>query len=326
MLAASRPLSRPLVLLSDRLLPAVVDEFRGDLDLQTLQLPSLQLSSPQLPNPQHGPMDRAEGLVVLLTVPVDHALLEKLPRLKVVGNYAVGVDNVNLSACEERGVRVVNTPDVLTRSTAELALALTLAAARRFVEAEGLARSGRWRGWAPDQLLGMQLEGKRALIVGPGRIGQATATLFRAVGLDVVTLSSGAAEPEIQAALAAADVVSLHLPLRPPSSDRPSTRHWLSRSRLASLKDGAIVINTARGPIIDEQALIEELQSGRLRAGLDVYEEEPQLPASLRSCENVVLLPHVGSATDEARAGMVRSVLSGVRSVLAGEEPPNLLV
>lgn len=259
----------------------------------------------------------ADALICLLTLPVDEALLARAPRLRVVGNHAVGVDNIDLAACRARGIAVVNTPDVLTRSTAELALTLLLAAARRIGEGERLVRAGDWTGWAPDQLLGLELAGRHAVIVGPGRIGEETARLFEAIGLSVERLGR-ADDREVDAALARAEVLSLHMPLS------AETRGWLSAARIAQLPRDAIVINTARGPIVDEGALASALAARRLfAAGLDVYEREPEIDMRLRELENVVLLPHLGSATRSAREGMAGLCARGVRQALAGEQPPN---
>jgi glyoxylate reductase len=301
------PSSLPRCVLSDPLLPDVVDRFRSHLDLVVAAPgPALDAALPD-----------ADALVVLLSVAVDDDLLDRAPQLKVVGNYAVGVDNIDLDACARRGVAVVNTPDVLTHSTAELALALLLSVARRVGEGERLVRQGRWQGWAPTQLLGTELRNRRALIVGAGRIGEATAERFGALGLLVTRIGRHDPAPRVTALLEEADVVSLHLPLS------ETTRHWLDAERLARLKDGAIVINTARGGVIDEAALVHELASGRLRAGLDVYEEEPAVPEALWDLDNVVLLPHLGSATRTAREGMATKVLDGVTAVLLGETPTN---
>lgn len=259
----------------------------------------------------------ADALICLLTLRVDEALLARAPKLRVVGNHAVGTDNVDLDACRVRGVAVVNTPDVLTRSTAEMALALLLAAARRTGEGERLVRAGAWDGWAPDQLLGLELSGRHAVIVGPGRIGEETARLFEAVGLEVERLGR-ASDAETDAALARADVLSIHVPLT------DETRGWLSKERIARLRADAIVINTARGPIVDEGALASALAARKIfAAGLDVYEEEPRVHRRLLDLDNVVLLPHLGSATRTAREGMARVCARGVRQVLEGEEPPN---
>jgi glyoxylate reductase len=300
---------RPTVVLTDPLIPAVVKR-----DLRPHARVKLATSRAQLLRL----LPEADGLITLLSGRIDAALLAKAERLRVVGNFAVGFDNLDLAACRARGVRVVNTPGVLDRSTAELALALLLAAARRMPEGEALCRSGRFRGWAPGLLVGLELRGRRALIVGKGRIGGETARLFAAVGLEVRSLGSKSSAAEIARELQAAQVISLHLPYS------AATHHWLSKARLARLPRDAIVINTARGPVVDEQALIAALRTRRIfAAGLDVFEREPEIPLALRRLQSAVLLPHLGSATTQAREAMCALVIAGVLAVLRGETPPN---
>jgi glyoxylate reductase len=263
-------------------------------------------------------LPKADGLVTLLLDRVDDALLARAPRLRAVGNVAVGVNNIDLAACARRGVRVCNTPKVLTRATAETALALLLAAARRLPEGERLCRSGRFRGWEPDMLLGLELKGRNAVIVGPGRIGRETGRLLRALGLTVEYVGRGEPEARLRARLRRAQVLSIHLPLT------RETRHWLDARRLALLPRDAIVVNTSRGPVIDEKALIRALAGRRIfAAGLDVYEREPVIPASLRRLPNAVLLPHLGSATRETREAMARAAVTGVIGILRGKRPWN---
>ncbi|MCM2323235.1 MAG: D-glycerate dehydrogenase [Oligoflexia bacterium] len=260
----------------------------------------------------------ADGLITRVFDPVDEALLSRASRLKAVGNFAVGLDNIDLTACARRGIRVVNTPDVLTRATAELTLTLLLAAARRVPEGEALCRSGRFKGWQPDLLLGQQLQGRRAVLVGKGRIGTETARLFQALGLTITWITRKDSENTIRAKLARAQILSFHCPLT------PDTRHWLNHSRLQCLPADAIVLNTTRGAVIDEKALISALKSHRIfAAGLDVFEREPRIPAALRRLPNVVLLPHLGSATAEAREAMARLVIRGVLAILGGKRPWN---
>jgi glyoxylate reductase len=256
----------------------------------------------------------ADGLICLLGDRIDDELLARAPSLRVVANFAVGLDNVDLAATRRRGVAVTNTPDVLTDATADLTMALLLAVARRIVEAEALARSGEWRGWEPDQLLGVELSGRTLGIVGMGRIGRAVARRAEGFGLRVL---SGVPLDEL---LAASDFVSLHVPLT------EKTRGMIGARELALMKPGAILINTARGACIDEAALIAALESGRLGgAGLDVYAAEPAIPEALRRQRRAVLLPHIGSATDRARARMAELCATGVREVLAGRRPENLV-
>lgn len=272
-------------------------------------------------DPLEPALSDADGLVTLLTRRIDASVLDAAPRLRVVGNVAVGVDNIDLEACKARGVRVVNTPDVLTRATAELALTLLLAAARRVPEGERMCREGRFAGWRIDMLLGLELQGRKALIVGKGRIGAELGRLLSALGLEVGYVTRDTPKETADQLLSEAQVISLHLPLR------DDTRHWLNRERILWLREDAIVINTARGPLIDEEALIDALEERRIfAAGLDVYEREPHIPERLRRLDNVVLLPHLGSATRKTRYEMARLAAEGVAAVLRGERPANLVV
>lgn len=263
-------------------------------------------------------LPRADALLCQLTDRIDERLLARAPRLKAVANYAVGTNNIDSAACRARGVTVLNTPDVLTRSTAELATALLLAVARRVPEGERLVRSGRWKGWAPDQLLGLELQGRQAVLVGAGRIGRETGRIFEALGLRVEFVDRRSSPGEVRTALARAQVLSLHIP------GTPANRHWLSRERIALLPKDAVVINTARGTVIDEKALITALRTRRIfGAGLDVFEREPAIPAALRKLPNTVLLPHLGSATTLARRRMAELAIDGLIAVLNGQSPPN---
>ena len=269
----------------------------------------------------------AAAIVADPTVPVDKELLEAAgPSLRLVANFAVGYDNVDLEACRERGVVVTNTPDVLTNATAELAVALMLAAARRLGEGERLVRAGRWTGWEPGELLGRELAGSTVGIVGLGRIGLRVAELVR--GFEPVLLYTarrpraevesrlGLERVELPELVARSDFVSLHVPLA------PDTRHLVDQALLDRFKPGAVLVNTARGPLVDAQALAAALRSGRLAAaGLDVFEHEPAVEPELLELENVVLLPHVGSATAATRDAMGRLVAENVIAVLAGKSP-----
>lgn len=262
------------------------------------------------------------GLLVHVARRIGAAELDRLPELRIVSNYGVGYDNIDVAAARERGVAVTNTPDVLTMATAELTWALILATARRLGEGERLVRSGEWRGWEPMQLLGTALNGKVLGLVGAGRIGREVGRRAGAFGMRVIywgrtrrpewEQETGATWTELDRVLAEADVVSLHVALT------PETRCLIDRRALDLMKPSAILINTARGAVVDEEALIEALEAGRIRAaGLDVYAREPEVPERLRALENVVLLPHLGSATEEARWGMWRlaweNLLRGVR-------------
>jgi glyoxylate reductase len=269
----------------------------------------------------------ASGAVTLLGDRITAGVLESCPRLKVVSNYAVGVDNVDLEAARRLGVAVTNTPDVLTEATADLAWTLLLGVARRVIEGDRMMRRGAFRGWVPDLLLGMDLRGKHLGVVGMGRIGQAVARRAPAFGLRVlyaddarlpesVESSLGARRVSLDELLRQSDIVSLHCPLT------PRTRHLLDREKLFAMKRGAILVNTARGPVIDEEALVEALSQGHLMgAGMDVYEREPALAPGLAKLENALLLPHVGSAARETREAMARLAVRNCLAVLESREP-----
>jgi glyoxylate reductase len=266
------------------------------------------------------------GAVAVVTDPsvrVDAELLGAAGRsLKVVANFAVGYDNIDVEAVRQRGIRATNTPDVLTNATAELAVTLMLAAARRVAEADALTRNGRWE--PEDQLLGRELSGATVGLVGFGRIARRVAELLRSFEVRLlVTSRSDAAVPPgaerrgLRELLAVSDFVSLHVPLT------PETRHLIDAKALADMKPGAILVNTSRGAVVDTTALIDALRSGPLgAAGLDVYEGEPHVPPELRELPNTVLLPHLGSATAATRDAMARLCVENVIAVIEGREPP----
>ena len=257
-------------------------------------------------------LKRADALLVLLSDRVNRELLSQLPNLKALGTYSVGMNHIDLDACRARGISVVNTPDVLTRATAELALALLLAAARRLPEGEALCRKGNFKGWTPDLLLGLELKGRHAVLLGEGRIGRETALLLSGVGLTTEFITRRDSIPDIKSKLARAQILSLHCPLT------PETRHWLDQKRMRLLPRDCILINTARGEIVDESALIRALKDRRIfAAGLDVFEHEPKLPLGLRRLPNVVLAPHLGSATESTRNKMLEVLLDGLSRSLA---------
>jgi len=276
-----------------------------------------------------GPLADADAWITMVSDRVDAAALDAAPRLRVVANHAVGLDNVDVRAATARGICVTNTPDVLTEATADLAFALALAAARRLGEGERLVRAGRWTGWAPDQLLGVDVWGRTLGVVGLGRIGLAMARRGRGFGMDVLYAAPrdvpGAAEVaalrvDVDELFARADVVSLHCPLT------PETRGLVDARRLARMKPTAILVNTARGACVDEVALAAALAEGRLAgAGLDVFAAEPAISPALLAAERVVLAPHIGSATTTARTRMGQLCASAVRAVLSGERPAHLV-
>ena len=270
-----------------------------------------------------------DAMVADPAVEVDEALLEAAgPQLRVVANFAVGYDNIDLDACRRHGVVVANTPDVLTNATAELALALTLAAARRFTEAEADLRAGRWRGWDPGAYLGIELTGATFGVVGMGRIGRRYAELVAGFAGQVLYASRtpkedaerelGVRRVALEEIFGRADVVSLHLPAS------GETTGLVGAPELAAMRPGAILVNTSRGSLVDSRALARALHDGEIGgAGLDVYEQEPDVPTELLEAPRCVLLPHIGSATTRSRDGMARLVAENVLAVLEGEEPPN---
>jgi glyoxylate reductase len=268
----------------------------------------------------------AEACICLLADRVGAEVLGGCPRLRVVANYAVGVNNIDLAAAREAGVVVTNTPDVLTEATADLTWALILAVSRRVLEGDRMVREGRFAGWKPDLLLGPGLQGKTLGVVGLGRIGTAVARRGVAFGMRVAafTRSLSVAPPEVKCELVAeldlllsrADVLTLHCPLT------PETRGLIDARRLALLPPGAILINTSRGEVVDESALVAALEAGQLGgAGLDVYEREPAVHPGLVGRDDVVLLPHLGSANRETRAAMADLAVDNVLAVLAGRPP-----
>jgi glyoxylate reductase len=258
-----------------------------------------------------------EGIVSMLTTRVDGAYLDRAgPQLRVVANYAVGVNNVDLAAAAERNVVVANTPDVLTRATAELAVGLMLALLRRIAEGDRFVRRREEWTFSLEFMLGSSLEGKRLLVVGPGRIGRETGRLAEAFG---ARATFAGRDDNMRAHLGAADVVSLHVPLG------PETRHLIDRGALGAMRRTAVLVNTARGPIVDEHALVEALRAGQIAgAALDVFEREPAVEEGLLGLENVVLTPHLGSATLDTRVAMGMLCVDALRAVLLeGRRPAN---
>ena len=257
-----------------------------------------------------------QALLSMVTDRVDRSVIEAGDALRLVASVAVGYNNIDVGAARERGVIVTNTPDVLTDATADFTLALILAVTRRLGEGERMLRRGDWKGWAFDQLLGMQLSGRQLGVVGFGRIGQAVAARASAFGMTVAYSSRSDKGMPLDRLLSTSDIVSLHVPLT------PDTRHLIGQTELARMKRSAYLVNTTRGPVVDETALAWALRS-RLIAGaaLDVYEHEPEVHPDLRSLENVVLAPHLGSATTETRTAMADLAASNVIAVLSGRPP-----
>jgi glyoxylate reductase len=266
------------------------------------------------------------GVIAMLSDRIDAGVLDAAPTLRVVANYAVGYNNIDLPAARARGVVVTNTPGVLTDATADLTWALILGVTRRLGEGERLARGGRWTGWVPTQLLGTDINGAVLGIIGMGRIGRAVASRARGFGMRVIFASrrqpgdvdAGWRAVSLHELLAEADVVSLHVPLT------DQTRRLIGAAELAMMKPTAYLINTARGPVVDEAALAEALRAGRIAgAGLDVYEDEPRIHPGLLACERALLLPHLGSATTQTRERMAMMAIDNLLAVLEGRRPAN---
>jgi lactate dehydrogenase-like 2-hydroxyacid dehydrogenase len=264
----------------------------------------------------------AHGLVTMLTEQVDGALLDAGPDLKVVANVAVGYNNIDVPAARARGVIVTNTPDVLTESVADFTWSLILAITRRLSEGERVVRRHEWKGWAFDYMLGTELRGKQLGLVGLGRIAKAVAARAAVFGMRVAYTSrsestiEGAERMSLDQLLNTSDVVSLHVPLT------PDTRHLIDQKALARMKRSAYLINTARGPVVDEAALAWALQHHLIAgAALDVYEQEPIIHPDLFALENVLLVPHLGSGTTETRTAMADLAADNVIAVLSGRPP-----
>jgi glyoxylate reductase len=265
-------------------------------------------------------VEGADGILSVLTTPVDGELLDRAgQQLRIVANYGVGVDNVDLEAARARNVLVANTPDVLTDAVAELTIALTLALLRRVVEGDRfLRKQSRWS-FSLDFMLGRSLRGKTFGVVGPGRIGRAAASLAEALGARAIF--AGRSGDDLDSLLRTADVVSLHCPLT------PDTRHLIDAAALARMRPTAVLVNTARGPIVDEPALVAALHDGTIAgAALDVYEHEPEVSAGLLELENVVLTPHVASATADTREAMGMLAVEALRAVLLERRVPSNIV
>lgn len=269
-----------------------------------------------------------EGLLCLLTDKIDAEVMDAEPKLKMIANYAVGYDNINLKAATQRKIPISNTPEVLTNATAELAWALLFSVARRVVEGDKFCRRGKYKGWGPMLMLGTDLKGKTLGVVGAGRIGTAFALKGKGFGLKVlytdlgknklVEKELGAKRVELKELLKTSDFISLHTTLN------PETKHLIGEQELRLMKPTAILINTSRGPILDEKALARGLKERWIRgAGLDVYENEPAIEPELLGLDNVVLLPHLGSATEETRTRMAMVAAENLVAGLQGKIPPN---
>jgi glyoxylate reductase len=271
-----------------------------------------------------------DAVISFVTDTLDRDVLTASMRLRVIANCAVGFDNIDVPAATARGIAVTNTPDVLTDATADLAWALLMVVARRIVEADRFVRSGRFRGWEPDLMLGADLTGKTLGVIGAGRVGSAFARRSQGFGMRVLYVNPepneslerdlGAQRVDLEIALKAADFISLHVPLT------AQTRHLINRDRIALMKQTAYLVNTSRGAVVDEAALVDALRERRIAgAALDVFEHEPHTAAGLAELDNVVLAPHIGSATTETRTRMIMLAADNVFAVMRGERPPNIV-
>ncbi len=285
------------------------------------------LDAPPAPPALQSALSQSVAAIVTLTDRIDADVLTTAPRLQIVANYAVGYNNIDVEAARQRGIVVTNTPDVLTDATADLTWALILGAARRLIEGDRLVRSGHWTGWTPTQLLGASVAGRSLGVIGMGRIGQAVARRAAGFGMSVIYYSrtqidsreAAAWKPlALPAVLAESDILTIHVPLT------STTRHLIGAHELAQMRRSAILINTARGPIVDESALAAALRNGAIAgAGLDVFEHEPHVHPELPTLPQVVLLPHLGSATMDARVEMGMMCVNNIEAVLSGRPAPN---
>ena len=266
----------------------------------------------------------ADGIISMLSDKFDGSVLKKLKKCKVIANYAVGYNNIDLKAAKEMGIKVTNTPDILTDATADIAMGLAIAAARNFVVGDKLVRDGKFEGWKPLLLLGPEFRGKTFGIIGAGRIGQATARRAAAFGSKIIYFNRSkkydfekelnAKKVSLNKLLTISDFISLHLPL----TDK--TYHILNADNMKNLKEGVIIVNTARGEVIDEKELIKLLKKRKVfAAGLDVYENEPQVKKAFLKMDNVILLPHIGTATFEARTKMAELTAKNIINILKGK-------
>ncbi len=322
-------MSKPRILVTRRW-PSAVEAVLSECFDTTLNKDDAALDAEQL----REALLTCDAVLPTVSDKLPATLFEGVIRSKILGNFGVGFNHIDIAAAKERGVVVTNTPGVLTDCTADIAMLLLLSVARRGGEGEREVRAGVWTGWRPTHLVGTKVTGKTVGIIGFGRIGRAFAQRCHfGFGMDVVFYNRSAIDPmeasrygamqlqTIEDVLEVSDFVSLHCP------GGTENRHLMNAARLAAMKPGSFLINTARGDVVDEAALISALEQGTIRgAGLDVYEAEPHVPERLRTMENVVLLPHLGSATEETRTAMGMKVVDNITAFFAGREPPDRVV
>ena len=323
------PVQRLSVVVTRRLPEPVETRMKELFDVE-LRDPDTKMTREDLANA----MRRADVLVPCVTDHIDAALIGQAgDKLKLIANYGAGVDHIDVSTARQRGILVSNTPGVVTEDTADMALALIMAVTRRIPEGLALMQAGGWQGWAPTAFMGVRLGGKRLGILGMGRIGQAVARRARAFGMQVHYHNRKRLRPEVEADLDATywesldqmvsrmDILSINCP------HTPSTYHLMNARRLKLMKPTAVIVNTSRGEVIDENALTRGLRAGELGgAGLDVFEHGHEVNPRLRELPNVVLLPHMGSATLEGRIEMGEKVLINIKTFADGHRPPDLVV
>jgi len=308
-----------------KILPAGIDLLKNFTDELIVNTEDRNITRQELLENVKG----TSAIASMLSDKIDKEVMETAgPQLKVIANYAVGYNNIDVEEATKRGIMVTNTPDVLTNATADLAWALIMVVSRKIVESDQYCRDGKFIGWAPKLMLGMELTGKTIGILGAGRIGQATARRAKAFDMNILYCSrhdkweleieTKAKRVGLEDLLRNSDIVSIHLPLA------DETFHLLDTHELGLMKESAILINTGRGPIVNEQALVDALKAGKIAgAGLDVFEEEPKIHPDLLKMKNTVLLPHIGSATTETRSKMSEMVAENIISALKGETPSN---
>jgi glyoxylate reductase len=320
------PWRRPLVIVT-RKLPDVIETRMMELFETRLNLDDRPMTDAELADAA----GKAQVLVPTVTDRIDKSLLAKAgPQLKLIASFGTGVDHIDIDEAKRRAITVTNTPGVLTEDTADMTMALILAVMRRLTEGERLVRAEQWRGWSPTSMLGMRLGGKRLGIIGMGRIGTALARRARAFGLSIHYHNRRRVDAELETQLEATywesldqmlghmDIVSVNCP------HTPATYHLLSPRRLKLLHPHAVIVNTARGNVIDEDALVRGLVAREIAgAGLDVYEHEPEIHPKLRQLDSVVCLPHMGSATLEGRIAMGEKVIVNIKSFIDGHNPPD---
>ena len=272
-----------------------------------------------------------QALLCLLTDPIDSEVIKAGNQLKIIANYAVGYDNIDVAAATKKGIMVTNTPGVLTETTADMAWALLMSCARRVVEADKFVRDGRFKRWEPKLLLGYDIHGKTLGVIGFGRIGRAVAKRAKGFGMKVLYHDVQRADPEtertigveyvdLESLLELSDYITLHTPIT------PETHHLIGRRELKAMKQTALLINTSRGPVVDEGALIQALNKGLIAgAALDVYENEPHVPSELRELPNVVLTPHIASGSIETRSKMAKMAAENIIAAMHGQQPQNLV-